>query len=273
MQTISKTTFSILTIMALISPVSAESLAGNTEDKAVNQEEKEVQDMSDPLAVYTQGGIGFTNKGINVKIGQSYDTGDPKTMAMNILEVKGIAGDVLGWDNDSVTSNSVDSMRLRNLSVNLENGRGTQIDINYNLNAEYGMLSYSVIQALPKFGRLNLYPLAGAGAAIGNNLNEKDPEASSGFSVPGILGVVGMYSKFEVTDKIWVNYNPVWLVAVAGSDWFMDYGMGGDDSIFAHELAASYQINPRSNIRYFANWSNNVDFSDGDHRIEYNYQF
>lgn len=29
--------------------------------------EKEVQDMSDPLAVYTQAGMGVTNKGINLR--------------------------------------------------------------------------------------------------------------------------------------------------------------------------------------------------------------
>jgi hypothetical protein len=26
------------------------------------------------------------------------------------------------------------------------------------------------------------------------------------------------------------------------------------------------------NIRYFGNWSDNLDFSDGDQRIEFNYQ-
>lgn len=273
MRAITRTTLSLLSAIALVSPVLGETLNLEMEDKAINQEEKAVQDMSDPLAVYSQGGIGFTNKGINLKVGQYYDTGDPATMAMNIIEVKGIAGDVLGWDSDSATSNSIDSFRFRNMSVSLENGRGSQIDIDFNLNAEYGILSYSFIQALPKFGNFIFYPLAGVGAAIGNNMHEKDPDASSGFSVPGVLGIVGMYSKFEVTDKIWLNYNPVWSVAAAGSDWFMDYGMGGDDSVFAHEFVASYQINPRSNIRYFANWSDSVDFSDGDHRIEYNYQF
>jgi hypothetical protein len=48
--------------------------------------------MSDPLAVYTQGGLGASDKGLNLKVGQSYDTGNPETMAMNIIEVKGIAG-------------------------------------------------------------------------------------------------------------------------------------------------------------------------------------
>ncbi|TOD47751.1 hypothetical protein CGJ69_01150, partial [Vibrio parahaemolyticus] len=47
----------------------------------------------------------------------------------------------------------------------------------------------------------------------------------------------------------------------------------GEDNILTHEFALSYQINPRANIRYFANWNEHVNFGDGDHRIEFNYQF
>ena len=53
--------------------------------------------MSGPLAVYTQVGAGANNKGINIKIGQSYDTGNDKTMGMNVLEIKGGLGESLGW--------------------------------------------------------------------------------------------------------------------------------------------------------------------------------
>lgn len=37
-------------------------------------ETQDVQDMSDPLSVYTQAGLGYTDKGLNLKIGQAYDT-------------------------------------------------------------------------------------------------------------------------------------------------------------------------------------------------------
>ncbi|WP_198589565.1 hypothetical protein [Shewanella sp. 10N.286.51.B7] len=52
--------------------------------------EKEVQDMSDPLAVYTQVGGGITDAGLNLKLGQTYDTNNPETMGMNIIEGKGL---------------------------------------------------------------------------------------------------------------------------------------------------------------------------------------
>ncbi len=62
-------------------------------------QDEELQDMSDPLAVFTQGGISITNRGINLKIGKTYDTGNPNTAAMNILEIKGIYSDTLGWED------------------------------------------------------------------------------------------------------------------------------------------------------------------------------
>ncbi len=234
----------------------------------------DVQDMSDPLAVYTQAGLGYTDKGLNLKFGQTYDTGSDTTMGMNILELKGFAGEAFGWSGDSRSQNddSLDSIRYRNFSVDLTNGRGAQIDINYGLDADIsgtkkGSASYSLIQALPKMGPVNLYPLAGVGVAIDNTRD-------AGFEVPGMFGVVGMYGKLELTDKIWINYNPMYLTAIDGSDAYKDNAFGVDtDSIFMHEAAVSYQINPRTNVRYFANWTENTHFADGDHRIEVNYQF
>jgi len=235
--------------------------------------DEQVKDMSDPLAVYTQGGFGFTNKGLNLKFGKTYDTGNPKTMGMNILEIKGIAGDVIGWDSADVTSNSVDSIRLRNFTVDTTNGRGAQIDINYNLHAEAGVGSYSILQALPKWGGLNLYPLVGVGLSFANNALQDDGTIASGFSMPGVLGIVGMYGKYTVNDKIWFNYNPTYAVGLAGSDLFMDHGFEKHSHVLTHEAIASYQITPRLNVRYFANWSQYTNFKDGDHRLEFNYQF
>lgn len=241
-------------------------------------QEKEVQDMSDPLAVYTQAGIGFTDKGINLKVGQAYDTGIDTTAGMNIIEVKGIYGDVFGWRGDNKTDNSINSFRFRNFNVNLTNGRAAQIDASYNLSpslvADESMdLSYSFIQALPKKSVFTLYPLAGVGASLGENTVEDDGTRDSGYSIMGAYALIGMYSKIDITDKIWLNYNPFWLTTVAGSDTYKDNYYGLDQShILTHEFVVSYQINPRMNLRYFANWNENVDFFDGDQRIEFNYQ-
>ncbi|MFT5674611.1 MAG: hypothetical protein ACI808_000533 [Paraglaciecola sp.] len=251
-----------LTLLLLSAPAMAENNTPPNESLA---------DMSDPLAVFTMAGFGVTNRGLNLKAAKSYDTGNTDKLGMNVIEIKGIYSDTLGWESN--TKDSVDSLRVRNLTVNTINGRGAQIDMSYDLNSEAGSLSYSLLQALPAWGRFNLYPLGGVGIAFANNALQDDGTVASGYSLPGTFATVGMYGKFTVTDKIWLNYNPIWNASLSGSDLFKDHGFDEHSSSLMHEFIVSYQISPRSNVRYFANWTQYVDLSDGDHRIEYNYQF
>ncbi|MEZ8826389.1 hypothetical protein AB4259_15385 [Vibrio amylolyticus] len=241
--------------------------------------EDDIQDMSDPLAVFTQAGIGYTDKGINLKVGQTYDTGSDTTMGMNVFEVKGVAGETLGW-NGRGADDSIDSFRYRNFGVDITNGRGSQVDVSIAFDKDLGAqgsASYSLIQALPKMGPVNLYPLAGLGMAFGEELpnasNGSDAQLQDRWDIHGTFYVAGLYSKVEITDKIWLNYNPMYMGTVSGSDLYKHHGLGGDDTVLLHEAAINYQINPRSNVRYFANWNENNRFQTGDHRIEYNYQF
>ncbi len=236
--------------------------------------DEELQDMSDPLAVYTQAGIGMTDKGVNLKMGQSYKSSKPGVMAMNVLEVKGIGGELFGIrDNDEAlygsVDDSIDSFRLRNFQAELAKGQGRQLDINYNVDQDKLDASYSFMQALPKFGMLQVFPLAGAGVTVANNYSGED----TGYEIPGTFALVGMYSKVDLTDKIWINYNPMYMHTLSGSSQYKDHNYANENSILAQEFALSYQINPRTNVRYFANWNEHVDFADGDHRIEVNYQF
>ncbi|MDV5084745.1 hypothetical protein R2R29_09765 [Vibrio diabolicus] len=241
---------------------------------AQTNNDEELQDMSDPLAVYTQAGFGITDKGVNIKIGQTYQSSQPGTMAMNIIEMKGIGGELLGIrDNDDPmyanVDDSIDSFRLRNFQVEVAKGLGRQLDVNYDVDNDKLDASYSFIQGLPKFGMLQLFPLAGAGVTIANDFSGDD----KGYEIPGTFTVVGMYSKIELTDKIWINYNPMYMHTLSGASQYKDTYYVGEDNILTHEFALSYQINPRANIRYFANWNEHVNFGDGDHRIEFNYQF
>ncbi len=259
-----KKTLTLLMPMTFIFPTIAEE----------NQTE-ELQDMSDPLAIYTQAGVGYTDKGLNLKVGQSYDTGSDTTLGMNVFEAKGIGGEALGWNGDarSENDNSIDSVRFRNFGVDLTTGRGSQVDVNLDFNSStQGSASYSFIQALPKMGPFSLYPLAGAGVAFGEPLNDPDrpdAQASDRWDLHGTFYVVGMYGKVDLTDKIWLNYNPMYMDSMSGSSDYKE----AFDGVLAHEAVVSYQINPRTNVRYFANWSDDTSFSDGDHRVEVNYQF
>lgn len=245
------------------------------EVKEAEVQEAEVQDMSDPLAVYTQLGMGYTDKGLNLKVGKSYDSGKANVMAMNLIEIKGIYGDALGTRDN--LEDSIDKVRFRNFSVDGTNGRGSQIDIEFNLQSKTGSASYALIQALPKWGPVQLYPLAGVGLALANNVNENplwgETDSPSGYSFPGTYAVVGMYGKLAITDKLWINYNPIWLTSLGGSDAYKDNTYGkGESAVFTHEVALSYQISPVFNVRYFGNWSDLTDFNKGDQRIEVNYQ-
>jgi hypothetical protein len=225
---------------------------------AYAENSEELQDMSDPLAGYTQVGTGFTYRGLNLKVGQTFDTGNAQTMGMNVFELKGFAGDVAGWDDEA--NDSVDSIRFRRFGADLTNGRGSQIDASYDFGSESRTVSYSIIQTLPKWGPVQLFPLAGAGAAFCNNIEADDGHVNSGYSMPGTFAVVGTYGKVEITDNIWSNYNLMCMSTLSGSDRFKEHGMAGESNVFAHEFAASYQFTPRFNIRYFASWTEYDDF-------------
>ncbi len=123
-------TFSISFLGLLITSTSFVSFA--------EDQQKEVQDMSDPLAVFTQGGVGITDKGLNLKVGQTYDSGKENVAAMNVFELKGIGGDLLGIrDNDEPmygsVDDSIDSFRLRNFQSNIKNCQARQLDDNYDV--------------------------------------------------------------------------------------------------------------------------------------------
>ncbi len=239
--------------------------------------QSEAADMSDPLAVYSQIGAGITDRGINIKFGQVYDTGDDTTAAMNVVEAKGFFGDALGWSNTVEPDDSIDSFRFRQFHVDLTTFRGSQLDANYDVAREALDLSYSLLQALPPLGAFNFYPLAGAGVTVQNNAVDSvangTPVIDEGFSIPGVYGLVGMFAKWTTSEKTWINYNPTFLFSLAGSDYYLDNSYGIDNSnILLHEVVFSYQLNPRTNIRYFANFSDEVSFGDGEHKIEFNYQ-
>ncbi len=271
----------VLTLMSATAFAANEAPEAPVKSEAA-QEEQEIQDMSDPLAIFTQVGAGVTDRGINLKVGQTYDTGEDTTAGMNVYEIKGIQGENLGFSDSPARDNSIDFLRLRQFEVDLTNGRGKQLDINVNFDGTHFAdqtidASYSIIQALPKMGPVNLFPLAGVGATFGNNVvdsfENEQPVIDDGFSGFGAYTIIGMYSKLAITDKLWLNYNPFYLQSLGGSDLYKAHAFGIEtDSVLLHEFAVNYQISPRLNVRYFANWTENVDFKDGEHRIEFNYQ-
>jgi hypothetical protein len=269
------TLFILSTSLALMSTCV---LAEKNSESSAETPEKELQDMSDPLAVYTRVGAGLTNLGVNLKVGIDYDTGKDSTTAMHVLEIKGALGETLGWGDNELRDNSIDNFRYRNFVLNKTNGRGIQIDVNYvfdksNFAKQSGDISFSFLQGFNPIGQLKIYPLIGAGLAFGRDSLENDGEVDSGYSINGTFLVVGMFAKYAITKKIWVNYNPLWVSTLTGSGVYKDNAYGqGNDSVLTHEVSLGYQLTPRMNVRYFGNWNEYNSFSDGIHKVEFNYQ-
>ncbi|WP_318513705.1 hypothetical protein [Photobacterium leiognathi] len=91
---------------------------------------------------------------------------------------------------------------------------------------------------------------------------------SVGYAIPSSYVVVGTYAKVDVTDKIWLNYNPMYISTLNNNEYMSNLLDG-----FHHEAAVSYKLNDRQTIRTFANWDHDTQFKKGDFRLEFNHQF
>ncbi len=254
------TKFVKLTGALVMSGIAATSFAAETE--------KEVQDMSDPMAIYTSGGISYGTNGLNLKMMKTLDTGSKTDLSAIIVEIKDMDfaddGDVRhGTERSSAPSN----LRLRKFDVDMTTGRGISYDIMHNTDKDAGMLSVGVMQALPINSFWTAYPILGAGVWYAE-------DEQNGIDVPGVTLNLTMYNKFTVTDKIWLNWNLTYAEGIFGKEEFKDDRNSASDSL-VHEFIASYQIDPRNNLRLWHNTSQDKMNEDdtGETRLEFNHQF
>ena len=232
------------------------------------ENEKEAADMSDPMAIYTMGGVSYGTNGINLKMMKTLDTGSATDLSALIVEVKD-----MDFVNDGeerhgkMRSASPSNLRIRKFDVNMTNGLGLSYDIMQNLDGRKpGVAMVGAMQALPQIGFWQAFPILGAGLMYG--------EADNGINMDGVLLNFTMYNKFTVTDKIWLNWNIVYNEGIYGSEDFKNSMNSASDSM-SHEFIASYQINPRNNLRLWYNVSHDYITNDktGETRLEYNRQF
>lgn len=85
---------------------------------------------------------------------------------------------------------------------------------------------YSYIKVLKLVGKFSFYLFVGVGVLIGENVFEDDGSWDSGYFIMGVYGLIGMYVKVIIIDKIWFNYNFFWLIIIGGSDNYKDYYYG-----------------------------------------------
>lgn len=119
------------------------------------------------------------------------------------------------------------------------------------------------MMALPLSDSFTLYPIVGGGIAYG-------ADSQRGLEVPGAMLNFTLYSKYQITDTIWFNYNPQYYIGVYGSDEFKD-NFDGTKGLY-HEFAISYQIDSSKNMRLWYN-AEHDSFDDGEVRLEFNKQF
>lgn len=248
------------------------------------EEQKQPADMSDPMAVFSQFGASAGTNGLNLKFVKALDTGVDDEMSMFALEAKNIMG---SWTDDSGSSqdnpeladDGIDELRFRLFSVNTNNGLGSYIDVTHNVDDGMGFASYGLMQALPKVGFWQAYPILAGGVQYSDGeLNRElvrsgiasDDEVGTGTGINSFYGQFIVYNKFTITDKIWLNYNLTYTHAIFGDDYWVDKLRDGDG--LSHEFIASYQITPINNVRLYYS-AGHESFEDGDWRLEYNHQF
>ncbi len=219
---------------------------------AEEKKETEVADMSDPMAIYTMVGGSYGNSGADFKFMKTLESDNPTGGRALIGEAKG------GFKGDELFSD----YRLRYFEADFKTGRGNSIDVMYNSASERGTVTTGIMQALPLTEKFTLYPIVGAGLAFSQ-------DELQGINSPGAFLNFTLYSKYQLTDKIWFNYNPSYNHGIYGADTFKD-NLKGEEGL-NHEFIASYQINPISNVRAYYN-VNQANLDDGVWKLEYNRQ-
>lgn len=246
-----------------------------TISQAIAADDTETQDMSDPLAVYTQLGASYGTNGINLKLGKTLDTGSATDMSMFLFEVKGIYGEHMKHQGSSSltpesANNGISELRFRKFDVDMTNGRGISMDVIHNFDTNSGTASLGMIQALPKVGIWQAFPIIAAGVEYNDGSKHSATNEASGLHSDFVFASFTLYNKFQLTDTIWANYNPIYTQAVFGDVHYTENLKGSNG--LTHEFILSWQMTPTQNFRLWYNASQN-QFADGDFRLEYNQQF
>ncbi|MCL1094679.1 hypothetical protein [Shewanella kaireitica] len=228
-------------------------------------------------------GIGFDNYGAKVKV--QYNSESADSISKSIIEIKGVAGDSLGWvDKDQgIADNSIDSVRIRMFNNDKGSGLGSYFDANYDVNSQ-ALDASANASWLYQNDRIKIVPYIGLGLTIENGYigavpnpetGEMTPAAGyvEGYTLPGAYAEVGVYAEVQLVDKLTFMYNPEWRSSIGGKDSYVDTYYNGESNIFHNELRLTYQINKHFDIQYSSEWNAEQGYSDAVRGIEFNYYF
>ncbi|GAB7220368.1 hypothetical protein [Vibrio comitans] len=220
-------------------------------------------DATDTSSIAT--GIGFDNYGMSLKL--QYDTDSQQSQSKSIVDIKGIAGDSLGWSGSSQRDDSIDSVRARYFSTNHASNFGQYVDANYDVEIQTLNVSGNVTY-LYQQGPFEVMPYAGAGLTIQNGAY-----GVAGYELPGSFVQVGVYAKLSIIEGLTFTYNPEFRSTLGGSDDYVDHHYTGDSTVFNNEVRLAYQITSQWDVQYHGEWNSHQDYADATRGVEVNYHF
>lgn len=258
---------------------------------------KEEIDMSSPTEAYTALGIGYGNKGMNLKaMYMLSETGSERKSgfifeANDIFDEKGGDPQFSGIKDgrmtmDYETTNT--NYRLRYGSLNTKNGLGYMVDAVVKDHAFFGQTS--VIQAgalatIPVGENAYIWPVLlvggvivednfsdtiGGGAGIPESLTNL---SSSGIDIASIIYSTKVYARYKFNDSWWLLGAWSYTDELSGKSWDDSIAKGGlQISPQQIELTLGYQFTNTQNIR-FNYHSYSRDGSCDKLWVEYNYAF
>ncbi|MGX9459731.1 hypothetical protein ACWXWU_00630 [Shewanella sp. A14] len=267
-----------------------------TSNYALSAEEEEI-DMSSPTEAYTALGVGYGNKGINLKAMYmlSEAGSDRKTglilEANDITDQEGGDPQFSGIQSGAVTMNNETTntnYRLRYGSLNTKNGLGYMIDAVVKDHPFFGQTS--IIQAgalatIPVGDNGYIWPVILVGGVIvENNFSDTTaaavgiPQAvtnmsSSGIDIASIVYSTKVYARYKFNDTWWLLGAWSYTDEISGKSWDESIANGGlQISPQQIELTLGYQITNTQNLRL--NYHSYSESGSSDKLwVEYNYAF
>ncbi|MCG9627426.1 hypothetical protein L1D34_21570 [Vibrio mediterranei] len=228
------------------------------------------------VAAETAAGIGLDNQGANLKL--QYEASSTSSLTKGIVELKGIAGDSLGWSGTEQRDNSIDSVRARLFSNSKTSGLGFYMDANYDVERESADLSANMSWHY-QYQKLEVLPYVGMGLTLVNGqlpLEEYGypiDDHVTGYTLPGSYGQVGAYLSYHLLDNLTFTYNPEYRATLGGAASYVNAYYEGDSSQFHNEVRLSYAINKQWDVQYHSEWYAGDKSSDVVQGLEFNYHF
>lgn len=146
------------------------------------------------------------------------------------------------------------------------------IDADYRVGRNDWRARYDVVPGGTELGDMTLSPMVSFSVKVDeqqitNNAGDDRFRFSS-------HGGIGIYSHWQLTDKLSATYKPIWRTSLMGDSEFRDNAFGnGQASILEHTVGMQMQLSDALRLRYSSEFDNVTGVEEGEHRLELEYLF